>query len=108
MATILKTENFIEITSITADVESKDILGSDDAHKYTKVRSLTFLAGLDNDKCVIKNGSAASATITVLATPDVELPAIRYFDNSGQFMKLFIDFSEGTFNAGHKLIVEIE
>ena len=108
MATITKTGNFIEITSIAADVESKDIFRDSNAHEDKKVRSILFVAGSDNDKCVIKNGSASAATIVVLATPDVELPAIRYFDNSGQYMKPFVDFSDCTLNTGHKLIVEIE
>ena len=107
MATVLKTENFIEISSIAADLEAKTILGTDDAHKYTKIRSITFLPGADNDKCVIKNGSAASAMVTVLASPDVELPAIRYFDDGGQWIKPFVDFSECTLNAGHMLIFEL-
>jgi len=105
---VLKTENFIEITGIAADIGVKEILGADDAHKWTKIRSITFIAGANDDKCVIKNGDENSATITVLSTPDVELPAIRYFDNSGQFIKPFVDFSLCTLNVGHKLLIEIE
>lgn len=105
MATILQTDNFIDITAIAADLSSEDIFRDNQEHK---IRSIMFIAGANNDKCVIKNGGESSATITVLATPDVELPAIRYFDNSGQYMRPFVDFGDGVFSAGHKLIIEVE
>lgn len=109
VASVLKTGNFIQITGIDADVPPEDIFknsGAFDKEGY-KIKSMTFIAGADNDKCFISNQTAAGAMVTLLATPDVELPAIRYFDDDGQFVAPFIDFSKGVFSVGHILGIEL-
>ncbi len=65
------------------------------------------MAGSNNDKCVIKHTDENGATISTLASNDVEMVDRVYFDNGGQFMQPFVDFSEGVFSAGHKLLIEV-
>jgi hypothetical protein len=103
MATILKTGNFINVTSIAADVTHEEIF----AKSYeVKVKSFEFVVGSANDKISIKNGSDASAVIAKIGSAAAPEPAFKYFGD-GQYMKVFIDFSECTLGAGHLLIIEL-
>lgn len=109
MATIKRGGNFIEITSIAADVSPQDIFGTDDNFpEGKKVKRIEFVAGANNDICVIRQDDRDDPIITTLASPDVEMVDRTYFDDDGQYMWPYIDFSESTLTAGHKVIFELD
>lgn len=104
MATVLKTKNFINVTEIAADVAHADIFS---IPEEVKVRSIEFVPGNANDKIEITNGSATSAVIARLGSGVAAESVIKNFGEQGQYMKIFIDFSDCTLNAGHMLIIEL-
>jgi len=104
MATRVQTGNFIELTVIAADVEPSDIFTNDQEHK---IKRIEFVAGANNDILVVKQGSATGATIVTLATPDVEIVDRVFFDDGGQWMLPYIDFSDCTLTADHKVVIEL-
>ena len=107
MATIVRSGNFFEITGIAADLKSSEIFRDSGAHVDKKIKRMEFVAGAKNDVCVVKFKDASGATITTLASNDVELTDRVYFNEGGQYMLPFVDFSEGVFSAGHKLLIEL-
>ena len=107
MATIVRSGNFFEITAIAADLKASEIFQDSGAHVDKKIKRMEFVAGSNNDICVVKFKDASGATITTLASNDVELVDRVYFDHGGQFINPFIDFSEGVFSPGHKLLIEL-
>jgi hypothetical protein len=108
MTTIVKTGNFIEITAIDADVPPEDIFGASGAHpEGNKVKRIEFVAGSNNDVCVLKQLTDAGATIATLSSPDVELVDRVYFDYGGQYMRPMIDLTDSALNTNHKLVIEL-
>lgn len=103
MATILKTDNFINISAIAADVELQDIFKDNQEHK---IKRIEFASNTDNDICVVKQGMATGAIITTLNTDTKGVDRI-IFDDDGQFMKPMIDFSAGAFVGTHTLVIEL-
>ena len=67
-----------------------------------KIVSITFVPGAVSDACVIKNGSATAATVFHAISGDGE-PRVAYF--MGETLVPFLDFSDGTFSAGAKVII---
>lgn len=104
MTAILKTQNFITITTVTADVPPGDIFKNGDDHK---VKRIEFKGGADDDICVIKNKTDAGATISNMSVGDANVPDRVYFEDGGQFMQPFIDLSASTLSANHVIIIEI-
>ncbi len=107
MATIVRSGNFFEITSIGADLTAKEIFRKDGAIQEVKVKRMEFVCGSNNDVCVIKQASGSGATIATLSSADVEVVDRVYFDDDGQWMIPFVDFGDCTLNVGHKLVIEV-
>ena len=64
--------------------------------------SITFVPGAISDACVIKNGSATGATLFHAISGDGE-PRVQYYFGEG--VVPFMDFSDGTFSSGAKVII---
>lgn len=103
MATVLKTGNFVNITSVSADLSHENIFAKSEE---VKIKSIEFIPGAANDIISIKNGSDSSASICKLGSGVAAESAVKYF-GKGQYMRVLIDFSECTLTAGHKLILEL-
>jgi len=102
--TIVKSGNFITISAITEDVDHAEIF-KDDGLK--KIKRFEFQGGANNDLCIIKYGSDGGAIISVLGVADADEVDRCYFEDGGQYMDIYIDFSAGVFTGTHKLIIEL-
>ena len=104
--TVLKSDNFINVSTITEDAEWYTILNHT-TNKVNKFKRIEFIGGADNDILVVRQNDGSGAEICRLGTPDVERPDRIYFFG-GQYLTPFIDFGDCTLNAGHKVIFELE
>ena len=106
MASFKRSSNFFEITSIAADVDSKEIFQDSDLN-VKKVKRIEFIVGNANDILVVKEANDAGPEITRLGSTST-IESDRCYFEGGQYMKPFIDFGDCTLNAGHKVIIELE
>jgi len=103
--------NFFSISGMSKDYTSEQIFKTN-MMVDIKIKRIELKGGTGGkygttDKIVIKNGDASGPVITVLATPNPATIDRVYFKDGGQFMRPFIDFSEGYFNIGHKVVFEV-
>lgn len=88
----------VEITAIDSDWQFSDTFPFD-----MGVLLIQFVPGADTDRCVIKAGDAAGPIVfdvSVAATTDHR---VQYF--YGEQLNLFLDVSEGSYNANAKVII---
>ena len=106
MATFVRSGNFFEVSAIAADVNSWEIF----RHKtpsIVKVKRIEFIVGNANDVLVVKQTNESGAIICKLGS-SAAAESDRCYFYGGQYMEPFIDFSDCTLNAGHKVIFELE
>ncbi|MBF0119983.1 MAG: hypothetical protein HQK79_14205 [Desulfobacterales bacterium] len=102
--TITRTDQFITITGIDADVLPGTLSrGSDQS---LKIKRIEFVAGNANDKIVIKQGTDTGATICQLGSSQASEPD-RIDFGDGCRCKPYIDLSDCTLNNNHKLNIEL-
>lgn len=104
MATIVRTQNFITVSGIAADVTPSDIF-KDSQEKL--IKRIEFKPGAGGDTCVVKQETDTGATITILAGVAAFNVDRVSFGDVGQYMKPYIDFSAGVFSANHSLTIEL-
>ncbi len=104
--TVLKSGNFINVSSITEDCEWFTILNHT-TNKVNKFKRISFVGGANNDVLVVKQGDDTGPEICRLGTPDADRPERIYFFG-GQYLTPFIDFGDCTLNVGHMVIFELE
>lgn len=69
-----------------------------------KVRKIMFVPAAAGDQCVIKIGGATGPVVFDSGVaPASFLPVSE--DYGGESLELFLDVSDGTFNAGARLII---
>ena len=107
MATIVKNENFISITSISDDVTTEQIFNNNG--QAVRIRSITLIAGDADDILRVEWNGASGAVICQLYGYGAGIPSTRVFgDNQyGQSMKPFIDYTDCTLSAGHIVLIEM-
>jgi hypothetical protein len=106
VATIVKSENFISITAIAADVTQEQIFNNNGRAEW--IRRITFIPAGDADVCEIQYGDANGAILCKLFSGDAGLPAVAEFGGErGAPMKIFIDFDGGTYTENHILLIEL-
>jgi hypothetical protein len=103
--TVVTTDPYTSFTveTVDADWTWTDSFTQNVFKNGMPVWSITFQPGAASDVLSLKNGSAAANEIfpdNALLTTD---PQIEYYGGNKQ--KLFIDFSESTLSAGHRIIV---
>jgi len=104
-ATVVVTDVYTSFTveAIDADWTWTDDFSQDTFAKGMPLWAVIFQPGASGDVLSLKNGSAAANEIF----PDNVLidtaPQVQYY--GGNIMKPFIDFSECTLSAGHRIIV---
>ena len=91
--TVTSNGQIVEISSIDSDWDSQTAYD---------VISITFIPGAISDECIIKNGSATGATLFHAVSGDGE-PRVQYY--FGETIVPFMDFSDGTFSSGAKVII---
>lgn len=104
--TIIVSGNVIEITDIDSDWSWYDTLVAYATSKTgIPIHSIQFKPIATGDRCVIKNGSAAAASVfdkaAATAYDDKEL----YFH--GEEIKPFLDVGDGSYSAGAKVIITL-
>ena len=104
---IVKSEKFISITGIAADVTTEQIFNNNG--EAEEVKRITFIPAGDTDVCEIQYGDANGAVICKLFSGDAGLPAVAEFGGgrSGQPMKPFIDYDGGSYTSNHVLLIEL-
>lgn len=105
--TIKRGGNFIEVSVVTEDVPPQLIFGVTIPSEGVKIKRIEFLAGANDDVCVIKETRDDEPRITTLSTPDVEIVDRTYFDDDGQYMSPYIDIGESILTGTHKIIFEL-
>jgi len=100
--TITVTNRTIEITAIDSDWLFSDTIDGPNLI----LESIQFVPVQTDDKCIIKDGGALGATIFEALCADGYDSKIKYF--RGEVRKPFLDFSEGSFAAGTKIIIELK
>lgn len=104
--------NFFSLSGITDDWDTQRIFGMSHNNPI-KIKSIELRGGTGGkgagttDRVVIKEEDENGPRITTLATPNPEKIDRVPFKEDGQYMRPFIDFSEGIFNTGHLLIFEL-
>lgn len=99
--------NFFEITGIAGDLTSEEIFRMAGPTGELKVKSIRFFGGTGGI-LVVKQGDENGPTIATLATASAVKEDRIIFEDGGQFMIPFIDFSECTLKSGHKVVFEVE
>jgi hypothetical protein len=102
--TITETENFITITDIDSDWT-----WTANFDEYTPwgvpVISIQFKPAAADDQCVILNGSDTASEVFNVTAETAYDQKIQYFH--GTPIKLFLDYSAGTYTAGSIVIINI-
>lgn len=102
--TITETGNVITITDIDSDwLWTANF--SEFTAKGVPVISIQFIPGDTDDQCVILNGTAAASEVFNVVAEDAYDQRIQYY--FGNPLKLFLDFSAGTYSAGSKVIINV-
>ena len=104
--TIVRGKNFYDISAIDRDITWDTIVGSS-VLTDTNIIRLEFKPGADDDHCVIKQGDENGPVIVDLGSDAAPKPD-RLVYPRGRPMIPFVDYDKGTFNAGHRLLIEIE
>jgi hypothetical protein len=102
--TITETESMIIITDIDSDWTWSTHF-PDYAAWGVPVVSIQFKPAAADDQCVILNGSATASEVFNVTAESAYDQKIQYY--FGTPLKLFLDYSEGTFTAGSKIIINI-
>lgn len=69
-----------------------------------KVRKITFTPAAAGDQCVIKIGSAAGPVVFDSGVAQAGFVPVSQ-DFGGEPLELFLDVSDGTFNASARLVI---
>ena len=99
--TIVKTGLTIDITDIDEDWLFSATVN--DTGLY--ISSIQFSPIQTGDKCVIKEGGATGAIIFDALCADAYDHKIKYFH--GERKQPFLDFGDGSFAAGTRILIEI-
>lgn len=106
-AVIVKDENFISITGVEAavDIAHNTIFGHDRA---VWIRRISLVGGSANDKLEVQYNADTGATICRPLCPTAGEQKDCYFgDDRGLPMKIYIDASDSTLSANHKVLIEM-
>lgn len=100
--TVTVTGNVIEITDIDSDWSWSDSFPS---HESLPIGAVIFKPGAADDQCVLEEATTSGASFfDVTASDEYSEKGMNF---SGARLRPVLDFSDGTYSAGSKVIIII-